>query len=132
MQGYIASQKEYLQEDDNFNKKVLNEIPDRVDLKMATRVYIEGISKVHCAARKLVEQSLKESRSIIDNARASYKKVYPDEFVGLQAICLEKNNVVDSVPLILDWDDIRLKLTKRNSELVNLKNRYVTGKVKSS
>lgn len=127
----LASLKEDLQGDDDFKKSVLKEIPDEVDLKMATRVYIEGISKVHCAARKLVEQSLKESRSIIDNARASYQKVYLDESVVLYAICLEKNNVVDSVPLILDWDDIRLKLTKRNSELVNLRNRYVTGKVKA-
>jgi hypothetical protein len=128
----LASLKEYLQEDDDFKKNVLSEIPDKIDLIMATRVYIEGISKVHCAARKLVEQSLKESRSIIDNAQASYQKIYRDKFVGLHAICLKKNKVEDSVPLLLDWDDVRLKLTKRNLELVNLRNRYVTGKVKSS
>lgn len=128
----LRSQKEYLQEDDDFKKKVLEEIPEEVDLKMATRVYVECISRVHCGARKLVEQSLKESRSIIDSTRESYQKVYSEKFVGLHAICIEDNKVVDSIPLLLDWDDIRLKLTKRNSELVNLRNRYVTGRVKSS
>lgn len=128
----LASQKEYLKEDKDFKKKVLEELPEKVDLKIATRVYIESTSRVHCSARNLVEQTLKESRSIIECARDEYKKVYPEKFVGFSAICFDKNQVIDSKPLLLNWDDIRLKLTSRNSELVNLRNRYVIGRAKSS
>ena len=70
----LASQKEFLKDDKNFKKKVLDELPDKVDLKIATRVYIESMSRVHCAARKLVENTLKESRSIIECAWENTKK----------------------------------------------------------
>ena len=61
-----------------------------------------------------------------------YKKIYPEEFVGLSAICFEDNTIIDCKSILLNWDDIRLKLTRRNTELVNLRNRYVTGKSKIS
>jgi len=128
----LASQKEYLREDKKFKKKVLEELPDKIDLKIATRSYVESMSRVHCAARKFVEKRLNESRSIIECARDEYQKIYPEKFVGLSAMCFEGNQIIDSKSILLDWDDIRLKLTKRNTELVNLTNRYVTGKSKIS
>jgi hypothetical protein len=128
----LCSQKEYLQEDKAFKKTVLKEIPEQVDLKMATRIYVGCLSKVHGEARKLVEQSLKDSRQLIDSYRASYKKVYPKKFSGLHALCMQETTIVDKIPLLIEWDDIRLQMIKRNSELVNLKNRFVTGKVKIS
>lgn len=127
----MASQKEYLQEDPKFKKSVLNEIPEKVDLKSSIRTYVEGISRIHCAARKLVEKDLGNARSLISNAIASYGKVFNKRPVGLHATCFEGNTSVETVPLLLDWDDIRIKLSKRNSELVNLRNRYVTGRSKT-
>ena len=127
----VASQKEYLEKNGEFKKSVLDEIPDKVDLKAFTRIYIECISRVHDAARKFIEQPLKESRSKIEAAITTYQKVYPKKFVGLHALCLKDENIVESVPLLLDWDDIRLKLIKRNSVLINLRNRHVSGEIKS-
>jgi hypothetical protein len=127
----LVSERKYLKENGEFKRNVLEEIPEKVDLKMAIRVYVEGISRVHVAARKLVEGSLAEARSIIETAIASYRKVFPETSVGLRAICLDENKVVDSVPLFLDWDNVRIELSKRNSELVNLRNRYVSGQIKA-
>ena len=90
------------------------------------------MSRVHCAARKFVEKRLNESRSIIECARDEYQKVYSEKFVGLSVMCFEENIIIDSKPILLDWDDIRLKLTRRNTELINLTNRYVTGRSKIS
>lgn len=128
----LCSQKEYLQEDKEFKKEVLKEIPEQINLKMATRSYVESLSRVHGAARKLTEQPLQDSRELIDYYRSAYKKKYNREIIGLHAICLENANVVDKVPLLIEWDEIRLQLLKQNAELSNLKNRYVTGKVKNS
>jgi len=128
----LASQKEYLKEDKKFKKKVLEELPEKIDLKIATRSYVESVSRVHCSARKLAEKKLNDSRSIIECAHDEYKKIYPEKFVGLSAMRFEENRIIDSKSILLDWDDIRLKLTRRNSELVNLTKRYVTGKSKVS
>lgn len=128
----LASQKEYLKEDKKFKKKVLEELPNKVDLKIATRIYVESMSRVHCAARKFVEKKLNKSRLIIECARKEYENVYPKKFAGLSVMCFEEGKIIDSKSILLDWDDIRLKLTKRNTELINLRYRYVTGKSKIS
>lgn len=78
----VGSTKSYLLEDGNFKKKVLDEIPDEVDLKATTRKYVEGISRVHSNTRKLVEQSLDETRSIIENAR-SFQEVWKKKQVAI-------------------------------------------------
>ena len=128
----LASQKNYLKEDKKFKKKVLAEIPDQIDLKISTRAYVESMSRVHCAARELVKEKLEKSREIIEFTRNEYKKIYQEKIVGLSVICKDGDSLVDDKPLILDWDDIRLKLTRRNTALVNLRNRFVTGKSKIS
>jgi hypothetical protein len=127
----VASQKKYLEEDKEFKRKVLDEIPDKVDLKKSTRIYIECISRVHDSARKLVEKPLQEARVLIDKSINAYQKVYPDKFVGLYALCLKDQKLVEGVPMLLKWDDIRIKLASRNSVLVNLRNRYVSSEIRT-
>ena len=90
------------------------------------------MSRVHNAARNLIQKSLNDSRNIIENLRDEYQKIYPQKIIGLSALCFDGQKVVDSKPLLLNWDDIRIKLTNRNFELINLKNRYVIGRAKCS
>jgi hypothetical protein len=127
----ISLDKKTLQKDSVFKKKILDETPDKVDLKIATRKYVEGISRVHSRARKLVEHSLEQSRAVIENARAAYQKVYTEGLTGLSAICVDEDGMWDStVPLLLDWDDVRVQLIRRNLELVNLSKRYVSSEIR--
>lgn len=128
----LASQKLYLQENPKFKKQVLKEIPDKIDLKLFTRVYIERISGIHGAVRGIVKASLDECRALIEKAIRSYQVSYKEEVLGLYAWCTDGNEIVEKVLLILEWDDVRLKLIRENPELVNLHQRYVTGKVRSS
>jgi len=109
----------------------LEEIPDEVDLKVATRIYIEAISRVHVSIRKMADEPLGKARALIEDARTLYQKSYAGRIVGLNAMCLDYDRIVEKVPLLLEWDDIRLKLVRRNSELLNLRNRHVSGEVKA-
>jgi len=38
---------------------------------------------------------------------------------------------ISSIPLLLNWDDVRVSLQKRNRKLTNLRKRYVTGNIKT-
>lgn len=127
----IASQRSYLEEDGEFKKKVLAELDDKIDLKAAVRCYLESISNVHDSARQLVEQSVKSARELLENAHQQYAAIYSENLVGLSACVRSEDREIDSVPLLLDWDDIRVKLQKRNGKMTNLRKRYVTGKVKA-
>ena len=124
-----AAQKDLLEEDKEFNKKVLSEIQDRVDLKAATRCYIESISNVHESARSLIINNVQKSRFLFEEAEDEYRQVYSESLVDLCACKMDGARVIESVSLSLDWDDVRIKLQKRNPKLVNLRKRYVTGKV---
>ena len=128
----LASQKDQLKEDKNFKKRLLEELPDKVDLKMAVRVYVECTSKVHCYARKIVEDTLAQSRLLVEQAISEYKIEYPGLFAGLKVMCLKDDKIVEKRTLLLEWDDIRLKLTQRNAELINLRNRCVISRSKNS
>jgi hypothetical protein len=130
----VASQKTYLEKEGRFKKKVLEEIPDKVDLKHAARIYIEGISRVHASIRGMVDEPIGKARSLIECALRSYGKAYQGEVRVLYALCLDDNddmNLLEEVPLLLDWDDIRLKLVKLNPELINLRKRHVSGETKA-
>ncbi len=126
------SQKKLLEKDIKFKKTVLDEMPEKINLKEVVRVYIECISNVHINVRKMVSPFLEKSRCLIEKIQEDYRKVYKGEIIGLYALCIEENNVLDKVPLFLEWDNIRLKLAQRNSQLINLRHRFVTGKIKDS
>jgi hypothetical protein len=129
----LASQKESLISDrkrvDDQLREIVAEMPEKVDLQRAGKIYIEGISRIHAAARKLFEEALASSRSRIEDAIDSYRKVYPAyKAVGLHAIQSEGDEIVEKFPILLQWDDIRVRLFRRNPELVNLKIRHVSGR----
>jgi len=128
----LASLRAELSEDKEFKKQVLDELPERIDLRMAVRVYVECLSRVHCATRRMVSPRLDQCRALIEGARGSYKEVHPDHFVGLHALKVDGGTVAEAVPLLLDWDDCRVGLTERNAELVNLRRRFVSGRLKPS
>lgn len=128
----LGVQRKLLEEGGKFKKKILREIPDKVDLKTASRSYIESFSKVHLEVRTLMQDRVGESRLTIEEAHNEYSKVYAEKLLGLCVQITEGSMVVEMVPLFLAWDDVRLKLQKRNRSLTNLKKRYATGKASNS
>lgn len=127
---HMGSAQSVLQDSD-FKKSVLAEMPEKVDLKAATRSYIECLSRIHCAARKMIADCSNTARALMEKAHKQYAEVYKEQYVGLSACAWSGEgscvSQVSSVPLLLNWDDIRLRLIKKNKEMVNLRKRYVTG-----
>lgn len=128
----LASQRSYLEEDGEFNKKVLAELDDKIDLKAATRCYVESISNVHESARDMISESVTSARELIESAHRQYATLYSGSLIGLSACIWSNNKQMASIPLLLDWDDIRIKLQKRNRKLTNLRKRYVIGSIKTN
>ena len=127
----IASQRSYLEEDIKFKKEVLAEIDEKVDLKVATRSYVESLSNVHESVRTIIDESVKLARELIENAHRRYTTVHSGSLVGLSACKWSNERQVSTIPLMLEWDDVRVKLQKRNRKATNLRKRYVTGSTKT-
>jgi len=125
----LASQRSYLQEDSKFKPKVLAELDEKIDLKVATRSYLESISNVHESARNMIIESVTLARQQIENAHHRYAAVHNESLVGLSACKWSNGKQVSAISLLLDWDDVRVRLQKRNTKLTNLKKRYATSKI---
>lgn len=116
-----------------FKKSVSSEMLDKVDLINASRIYIESITKVHCFIREQLNPLAEQSRSFIASHIDNYIKESNSSNLGLTVISYTPNtehaelkDIIDRFPLILDWDNIRIKLIKKNGSLINLNKRYVT------
>ena len=123
---YFGAQREELASDRSFKKKVLDEMPEAVNLKSSSRIYIEAISNIHEQGRLLIENEVNESRSILEKAIRDYTVVYEKEPVGLFAYEFQGDAKVDEVSVLTKWDDVRKELLKRNGKITNLGKRYVS------
>jgi len=126
----VGAVKAVLEEDEKFKKTVVAEMPDKIDLKAAARRYVESLSAVHAAVRKLIEETLVTSRLSLEKAHHRYAEVYKESLVGLAACrCDDQGRRLETIPLLLDWDNVRKELQKRNRELVNLSKRFVSSRI---
>lgn len=123
---FFGTQKKELLLDGGFKKQVLNEMPDEVNLRSATRSYIEAISRIHKQAREKIEEIVDTSRLYLDRAIRDYMVIYEKESIGLYAYKYQDTEKIDEVLILTKWDDVRRELVKRNGELVNLRKRYVS------
>lgn len=123
---FFGTQKKEILLDGNFKKQVLSEMPNEVNLRAATRSYIEAISRVHNQARRKIEETVNTSRLYLDQAIRDYEELYKQDPIGLYAYEYQDEKKVDEVPILTKWDDVRRELVKRNRELVNLRKKYVT------
>jgi hypothetical protein len=76
----------------------------------------------------LVAEPARSARATLEAAHRRYAEVYADKLIGLTASAMDDGREISSVPLLLDWDDVRLELQKRNCQLINLRKRYITGR----
>ena len=115
--------------DKEMRKAFENKIEEKVDLRKFTRIYVETIGDIQIQIRELIEENVNKNRKIIESAHKQYSADETESFAGLRARKIENNKEVDSIPLLLEWDDVRIELITRNNNLNNLQKCYVTGAI---
>lgn len=113
-------------EDSKFKKSVLNDSPEKVDLLLAARVHVGGISSVHKQVRELITPFVEGARRLFESVVSHHEVKAGKLYTGLMAIAKEDDVVVEKISILLDWDDVRQKLLKRNHPVENLAKRFVT------
>ncbi len=126
----IYSLKSYLSEDDTFKKTILEEMDEEINLTLAARSYVGSISNVHDSIRGIVKEIVLPARELLENAHNEYSKESGEDsnkYIGLIAYKDEGIQEIEPVKLLLDRDDIRIKLQERNRKITNLEKKYVSG-----
>ncbi len=124
----FRSLKTRLASEGKFKKQVLDEIPDKVDLKLATRCYIESLCDIHNEIRKMIAESVDCSREKVEDAFCQYNEIHGEDVEWLEVCKTDGGYIVENEPLFLVEDDIRKQLQDRNGSLTNLHKRFATNK----
>jgi hypothetical protein len=124
----LVAEASVLRKDGEFKPRPLKELEERTDLTLYVRRYVECLSTIQDAVRQITGNPINEARALMESAHKRYLDAGADNVVGLAASIIEdeRDVEIESTALLLDWDDIRVNLQKRNRRLVNLHRRYVT------
>jgi hypothetical protein len=105
-------------------------MPKQVVLTLVIREYLQCIGDLHKLVRSHATERVKEARKTIEGHLSEYAKESNGAIIGLTAFRTDSLGRNESVPLLLDWDDVRIKLVARNSGMVALGRHVVTGRAK--
>lgn len=123
----IYAEKKTLAENKGFKKSVLKELPEKFDLKKGARSYIGAISNIHEEARKLTSRTINSARATIETALKNYGELNNGDSFAIGAYRVRPNEPMDPpVMIILNWDDVRIRLLKKNISISNMTRRYIT------
>lgn len=123
---FHCQKKAVLEDKGKFKQRVLDELPDTIDLLWMFRGYMAQVSRVQRDLRKQMEHKCDQARALIQQAMSEFSSAQDDKpipsnpAIGLTA-CKEKDGKFsDEVGLLLDWDDARIVLAKKNARLIKV------------
>ena len=98
----------------NFKAKIVAQLPDKIDVRQRVRMSMVALGGVHLKLRTLLAQHVDASRATFDAAISDYRAAGATSVVGLAARCDGEKKA--DVPVLVDWDDDRLRLITKNSQ----------------
>ncbi|MCD9463030.1 hypothetical protein CJF25_08520 [Photobacterium phosphoreum] len=127
----INSTKDELSQNKEFKSSVFSEMPEKVELTKAIRIYIGCFSNVHKRIRDLINFNVSLSRADIEDVIHRYKEVNAGDAIGISAYSVEEDDPssmpIDKISILLDWDNVRLNLNGKNQSYKNMSKWYVSG-----
>jgi hypothetical protein len=124
--------KATLSRDPQFKRKVLDELPDSIDLQGATRRYIDCLSRINVGVRALTEFAVGAARAELQSTLEEYRAAYGKDVIALHVFQREGDRLTALMPVLLKWDDSRIRLQKKNPFATNLRPAHITNKVHES
>ena len=101
-----------------FKAKMLEHLPDKIDVRQRVRMSMMALGGVHLALRAHLAQRIDAARATFEVAISDYRAAGATSVVGLAA--RREGDKTADVSVLLDWDDDRLSLVKKNSQLPRL------------
>lgn len=115
--GWVETVKFYanktsLGTDRDFDVRILDEQPEKIDVRRRSRQSMHEIGVAHLGLRKAITEHVARARSVFERAIHDYKESGAESVIGL---CARRVGDADADVLVhLDWDDVRLRLLQKN------------------
>jgi hypothetical protein len=99
--------------DKSFKTRTLDEQPLKIDVRRRVRRSVNEVGVTHLALREATSEHVARARFAFDSAIKDYKEAGAESVLGL---CARRAGVPDAdVPVLVDWDDVRLRLVQKSS-----------------
>lgn len=109
---FFAS-KATLSADRDFKSRVLDEQPEKIDVRLRARRSVQELGVAHLVLRKAIAEHVTQARSALESAIRDYNDGGAESVSGL---CARRVGDTDAdVPVLLEWDDVRLQLVAKNA-----------------
>ena len=115
---YYAALPE-LVKDSQFKEANFSELGPKINLKTAIRAYVGLLSASHCQNREKTARTLTSLRRTLEDALALYAEQADGKVTGLVACGPDRPDC----HVMLDWDNIRVRLESQNRSLHRLEAR---------
>jgi hypothetical protein len=109
-----------------FKKAVLDEAPDKIDMRSILRGYMREVSGVHVALRAKIRPEVDKSRKLFTDSIKAYAAAQADPKkasktgIGLFSVHMQGDTIVEQIPLLLEWDNKRMQLAEKNHYSIKL------------
>ncbi len=118
-----CSKKQILEDRGDFKRRILDALPDAIDLLIVFREYMQAVSGVQRRLRAYISGSINvaraQMRDAMDDFSAHQKSGRESgSAVGLAAMKSDGQSFSDVVPILLEWDDARIVIANKNSLLI--------------
>ncbi|OCH17776.1 MULTISPECIES: hypothetical protein [unclassified Aliivibrio] len=127
----IYATKNEISQNKDFKKVVFHEMPEKVELIKAIRIYVGCFSHVHKQIRDLIQTNVSSSRTDIEAIINCYKEANAGDAIGIYAYIVEVDKPtakpIEQFSLLLDWDNVRLNLREKNHSFPNISKWHVSG-----
>jgi len=121
--------KDVFLRDKGFKKSVLTEMPDEVDLWLASKKYIECVSKIQDQVRKLIKDDVNLSRQELDKALSDYQEATEETVYGVTVYELLDTGLPNKIPIFLEWDEVRKQNTFKFRSSIRFKPSHIRMKL---
>lgn len=108
----LQARKDQLAASD-FKSIVLAEQPDKIDVRQRVRMSMTALGGVHLKLRAHLAPHVDAARAAFDAAISDYRAAGATSVVGLAA--RRDGDEMADVPVLVDWDEVRLRLVDKNS-----------------
>ncbi|MBN8865533.1 MAG: hypothetical protein J0H92_19315 [Sphingobacteriales bacterium] len=122
--------KKRLGQSKKFKRSVLDEMPDKVNLVFALRVYLSKLSDLYAFMLSSTTKYATKARMVIDKFKSKYTEETGLSDFGLCVMASDGDQVIAQESVFTDWDDARIKLMEKTKLLKSVHRSYITGKIR--
>lgn len=113
----LYSFKSDLAQNKKNKKETINELPEKIDILESCQNYISSMGRIHKKFRNEIKDQVSISRNLLEDKIHEYAKLCDP--LGLNVFS-ENDGDIESFPILLDWDNVRLELMEKNKNLEEL------------